>query len=77
MSQLYECITNGGIAMRVELHRVSHNVCHLIISAVVHTFHGVHDTALYGLETIFNIGYGTLKDYVRSVIQEPILIHAG
>ena len=76
LSQLDQRIPDRGVAVRVELHGVTHNVRHFIVSAVVHAFHGVHDTALHGLEAIFDIGYGTLQDYIRGVIQEPVLVHA-
>ena len=50
--------------MRVELHGVSYNVRYFVIPAIVHAFHGMHDTSLHGFKTVFDIGYGTLQDYI-------------
>ena len=77
LSHLYEGVTDGSVAVRVELHCMAHDIGHLVIAPVVHTLHGVQDTALNGLQTVFDMGNGTLQDYVGSVIQEPILIHAA
>ena len=62
--------------MRMELHGVSHDVCYLVITPVVHAFHGVHDTSLHRLEAVLNIGNGTFKDNIRRVVKEPVLVHA-
>ena len=62
--------------MRVELHRVSHDVRHLIISAVIHALHGVQDASLNRLQAVLDVRHGTLQDYVRCVIEEPVLVHS-
>ena len=62
--------------MRVELHRVSHDIRHLVIAPVVHAFHRVEDTSLYGFQTVAQVGDGTFEDHVGGVIQEPVLVHA-
>ena len=49
LSELHKGVADGGVAMRVKLHGVSHNVCHLIISSVVHAFHGMEDAPLHRL----------------------------
>ena len=38
--------------------------------------HGVEDAALYRLESIFYMGHSTLQNYVRSIIEVPVSIHA-
>ena len=63
--------------MRVELHRVAHDVRHLIISAVVHALHRVEDASLYGLQTVLDMGDGTIQDAITGVVQEPVLVHAA
>ena len=77
MTQLHQGVADGGVAVRVELHGVAHNVCHLVIPPVVHALHRVHDAALHGLEAVLNVGYGTLQDYVRGVVQKPVLVHSA
>ena len=75
LSHLHKSISDGGITMRVELHSVAHDISHLIISAVIHTLHGVKNTALHRLQAVLDMGHGTLQDYIRCVIQEPVLVH--
>ena len=77
LSQLHEGVTDGGVAVGVELHGMSHDVGHLVISAVVHALHRVHNAALHGLEAVLNVRHGTFQDYIAGVIQEPVLVHAG
>jgi hypothetical protein len=33
--------------------------------------------ALHWLQTVLDMRHGTLQDYVGSIIQKPVLIHAG
>ena len=77
LSHLHEGVANGGVAMRVELHRVAHDVRHLIISAVVHALHRVEDASLHGLQTVLDMGDGTIQDAITGVVQEPVLVHAA
>jgi hypothetical protein len=35
----------------------------------------VHDTPLYGFETVTDMGNCTFQDYIRGIIQEPVLVH--
>ena len=65
------------VAVRMELHGLTHNVCHLGVGAVVHAVHGVQDAALDGFETVGNVGDSTVQDYVRGVIEIPVLEHSG
>ena len=46
--------------MGVELHRMTYDVGHLIISAVVHTLHRVQNAALYGFQSVLDMWHGTL-----------------
>ena len=77
LAELHQCVTDAGITVRVKLHGVSHDVCHLVIASVFHTPHGVQDTPLHGFQSVHDVGYGTFQDYVRGIIQEPVLIHAA
>ena len=63
--------------MGMELHRVTHNVRHLVISAVVHALHRVKDATLHGFQTVLDMRYGTVQDAVTGIIQKPILVHAA
>ena len=62
--------------MRVVLHGLSHDVGHLVVASVVDDLHGVQDTPLHGFEAVLDMGYGAFENHVRSVVQEPVLIHA-
>ena len=50
--------------MRVVFHGITHNVGHLIITAIIHALHGVQNTALHRLKAIHNMGHGTLQNHV-------------
>ena len=63
--------------MRVELHRVSHDIGHLIVAPVVEPLHRVEYAALHGFEAVAEVRHGTLEDNVRGIIEKPVLIHAG
>ena len=65
------------IAVRVELHGVSHNVGHLVVASVVQSLHAMEDTSLYGLESVVDVRYGTFQNHIRCIVQKPVLIHAG
>ena len=54
--------------MRVELHGMAHDVCHFIISSVVHPLHRVEDASLHGFQSVAQMGHGSLEDYVRGII---------
>ena len=56
---------------------MSHNVGHLVIAAVVHSFHRVENSSLYGLKSVAKVWHGSLQNYITCVIQEPVLIHAA
>ena len=43
---------------------LSHDVCHLCISSVINTPHGMENTSLYGLHTVYNVRYGSVQDYI-------------
>ena len=62
--------------MGVKLHRMTDDVCHLVVATVVHTLHRVQNTSLHRLQTVLDVGHSALQDYVRGVIQKPILIHS-
>ena len=56
---------------------MTYDVGYLVVAAIVHTFHRVQNSTLYGFQSVAQMGYGTLQDYVAGVIQKPVLIHAA
>jgi hypothetical protein len=50
--------------MGVELHGMTHDVRHLVVSSVIHALHGVQYSTLNGFETIAYMRHGTLQDYI-------------
>ena len=56
---------------------MSYDVGYFVVAAVVEAFHGVQDTALNGFQTVVDVRNGTLQNYIRCVIEEPVLVHAA
>ena len=77
LSQLHQRVADRGVAMRMELHGMAHNVGDLIVTPIVEPPHGMEDTTLHRLESIVDVRHGPLKNHVGGIIQEPILVHAG
>ncbi len=77
LSQLHQRIADRGIAVGVILHGLTDNVGHLVHLAVVHALHGVQYTTLNGLESVFDSGHSSFQNDIRSIVQEPVLVHAG
>lgn len=63
--------------MGMELHGVTHDVGHLVVSSVVHALHAVEDASLHGFQAVLDVGYGAFQDHVRRIVQEPVLVHAA
>ena len=63
--------------MRVELHRVTHDIGHLVVTSVVHALHGVQDAALHWLQSVLDMRHGTLQNHVGGIVEKPVLIHAA
>ena len=76
LTQLHQCIANGGITMRVVLHGMSYEVGHLVVTSVVLFLHRMQYAALYGFEAIVEMRHRTFKDNVGGIIQEPVLVHS-
>ena len=76
LSELHECILDRGVAVRVVLHGLTHDVGHLVVAAVVDDLHGVEDAPLHGLQAVLDVRHGALQDHVGGVIQKPVLVHA-
>ena len=76
LPELNECIANRSITMRVILHGLSNDIGHFVHFTVINTLHCMQDTALNGFKTIFYRRDGTFKNDIRSIVQEPILVHA-
>ena len=77
LSKLYESVADGGIAVRVELHGMSHDIGHFVVASVVHAFHRVQDTALHRFQSILDLRHSALKDDIGGIVQEPVLVHAA
>ena len=63
--------------MRVELHSMAHDVRHLVVATVVHTLHGMEYASLHRLQAILYMWHRTVKDDIRGIVQEPVLVHAA
>ena len=68
---------DGGVSVRMVLHGLTHDVGHLGVAAVIHGEHGVQHTALYRLESVYDVGDGAVQDGIGGVVQIPVLEHAG
>ena len=77
LSELHESVADGGVAVRVELHGVSHDVGHLVVASVVHALHRVKDTALHRFQSILDLRHSALKDDIGGIVQKPVLVHAA
>ena len=76
LTQLNECVTDGSITVRVILHSLTDDVRHLVELTVIDALHGVQYTALHRLKTILDSRDSTFEYHIRSIVQEPILVHA-
>ena len=61
----------------MEFHRVAYDARYLMETAIIALLHSVENAALHGLESVINMGNGSVEDYIRSIIQEPLTIHSG
>ena len=77
LSQLYQCVADRCIAVRVKLHGMPHDVGHLVVASVVHSFHRVENTSLHGFQSVLDVRHGTFQYHVRGIIQKPTLIHSA
>jgi hypothetical protein len=77
LSEVHQCIPDGGIAVGVVLHGLADDVGNLVETAVVHFTHGMEDAPLHGFQPVFGVRYGAVKNNVRGIFQEPIFVHAG
>ena len=62
--------------MRVVFHRVAHDIGHLVESPIIQLTHGMEDTTLHRLQSVFDGGHGTFQDDVGGIVQKPVLEHA-
>ena len=60
LAQLHQRVTNRRIAVRVVLHRLTDDVRHLVVLAVIYRLHRMQYTTLYRLESILYRRYSTL-----------------
>ena len=58
------------------LHGATNDVRHLVEATIVHFLHGMQDTPLYRLKSIFNCRHGPFQNYIRCIIEEPAFVHA-
>ena len=76
LSHLYQGIADGSVAVGVELHGVAYDVGHFVVTPVVHSLHRMENAALDGLQTVLDVGHGSLKDDIGGIVEEPVLVHA-
>ena len=76
LSQLHERVADGGVTVRVVLHRIAHHVGYLVETAVVQLLHRVQDAPLYGLQPVVDVRHGTLQNNVGRIVEKPCAEHA-
>ena len=64
LPQLHQRIFDAGVAVRMKLHRVSHDVGHLVVTAVVHSLHRMENASLHGLESVLEMRHRALQYHV-------------
>ena len=64
LSDPYEGSEDGLVSMRMELHGLSDDVGHLGVASVVHTPHGMENTSLNRLQTIYKVWYSPIEDCI-------------
>ncbi len=67
-------IADGGVAVRMELHGVAHDVGDLDEAAVVVLVQRIENAALDGLESVLDLGDGAVADDIGGVLQK-IAVH--
>ena len=60
LSHLHQSISYRSITMGMKLHGMPHNISHFVVTSVVHTLHGVKNTALNRLQSVLNMRHSTL-----------------
>ena len=68
---------DGGVAVRVELHRGADDVGDLVEAAVVHVPERVEHAALDGLQAVVDVRHGAVEDDVARVVEEPVAVAAA
>ena len=76
LPQLHQRVLDRGVAVRMVLHGLAHDVGHLVVAPVVDGLHGVENAPLHGFQPVLDMRHGALQDHVRSVVQEPVAVHA-
>ena len=74
LAHVHERRVDGSVAMRMVVHGVAHDTCHLVETAVVHLVHGMQNAALYRLEAVLKIGHGAVENRIARVVQEPAVV---
>ena len=77
LSELHQGVAYRRVAVGVELHGVAHDVGHLVVAPVVHSFHRVQYAPLHGLQAVLDVGDGALQYNVRGIVEKPVLVHAA
>ncbi len=76
LSELHQCIPDGGISVRVVFHGMPDDVGHLVETPVIHVAHRMQYPSLNGFQSIVDIRHGPFEDHIGSIIEEPVLIHS-
>ena len=77
LSYLHQSVADGSIAVRMKLHRASHDVGYLVQSSVVHEVHGVQDASLHRLQSVLDVRHRTVENHRRCIVQKPVSVHAA
>ena len=75
LAHLHQGRPDGLVAVRVVLHGVAHDVCHLVETAILQLVHGVQDSALHGFQAVVNIRERSIQDDVGGVVEIPLAVH--
>ena len=70
----HERSADGGVAVRVQLHRGADDVGDLVKAAVVHVPERVEDAALDGFQAVVDVRDGTVEDDVAGVVEKPVAV---
>ena len=76
LPQLHQRVADRGVAVRVELHGVTHDIGHLVEAPVVEQLHGMENAPLHRLQPVGQVGNGPLEYDIRGIVEEPVLKHS-
>ena len=75
LSEVDQCVLDAGVAVRMVLHRVAHDVGHLGEPSVVGLLHGMQYSALHGLQPVVDIRHRTVQNHIARIVNPIVLEH--